>query len=301
MAVIGRHGWSERAKGVVNSAAFRRLSPAGLSTGAAPRIAEAVLVILFGFFLARIALSIFAPLPLPAGQAVAAAPQTGGPAVSAMSVKSPFPTTVLETQAVETAPVVAETTLDLTLTGVWAGEDGGSATIRTPDGKQSRFAVGDVIVPGVRLEAVYADQVTIEREGMRESLRFESKAPPPARALTASPSSRASGAAARPPASVAAASLGALSSILRVAPSIDRDGNMAVEVYATRNRDAFTALGLRDGDRLVSIDGAPTPTEPATLSAVLAQIQRNGMTNIVVERNGERVPLELSLDDLGID
>ena len=295
MAVIGRHGWSERARGVLNSAALRRFSLAGLSSGAAPRIAEAVLVILFGFFLARIALSIFAPLPLPAGQAIAAAPQTGQPSVGALSVKSPFPVTVLEAQPVETAPVVAETTLDLTLTGVWAGADGGSATIRTPDGKQSRFAVGDVIVPGVRLEAVFADQVTIGREGVRESLRFESKAAP----LAAAPPPRP--AAAQRPASLAAASLGALSSILRVAPSIDRDGNMAVEIYATRNRDAFAALGLRDGDRLVSIDGAPTPTDPATLSAVLAQIQRNGLTDIVVERNGERLPLELSLDDLGID
>ena len=301
MAVTGRYGNSGDALGALSAQRLRAFvssaDPAKLSSGHAPRLAEILLVLVLAVCLARIAISIAAPLPLPQGQAVAAAPAAAGDA--SVTAKSPFPSTVIADEPVETAPSVAETTLDLTLTGIWADIENGSATIRTPDGKQSRFAVGDTIVSGVILDAVFPDQAIISRDGVRESLRFESKAMIEQAPQTIRPHGRRAPDA--PPTSVTSVALGELSSILRLAPSLNREGQLVIEVYASRNRAAFAALGLQDGDRIMSIDGAATPTDPAALTAAMNRMQRQGSANLVIERNGEAVPLAISLADLGID
>jgi len=54
-------------------------------------------------------------------------------------------------------------------------------------------------------------------------------------------------------------------------------------------------LGFEDGDRFVSVDGAPVDDPIALLNALL--INENGRT-VVVERRGREVALDLSLDEL---
>ena len=54
-------------------------------------------------------------------------------------------------------------------------------------------------------------------------------------------------------------------------------------------------LGFEDGDRFVSVDGEPVDDPMALLNALL--INENGRT-VVVERRGEEVMLELSLESL---
>lgn len=273
-----------------------------LKSRSAPKVVEILLVIIIAVILARLFIAFFAPLPLPAGDAVASAPGAAqqGPGI----VKSPFPAAAapaLEPVAPPTEDV-AETTLDLTLTGVtiWPNAESASASIRTPDGRQKRFAIGDTIVSGVTLAAVYADQAIIDRNGVRESLRFESKVTvnelvdQPQEPIR--PHGRRDPAA--PPAAVTADSIGRLASVLRVAPGMNANGELVIELYAASDRSAFSALGLEDGDRLVSIDGAPAPADPTALSAMLNQMQRAESVSLVVERNGENVPLRVSLPDL---
>jgi general secretion pathway protein C len=64
------------------------------------------------------------------------------------------------------------TSLNLKLYGVREDRASGrgSAIISTPDGQQRSFAVGDEIVPGVTLQAVNFDNVTISRGGASEQL-----------------------------------------------------------------------------------------------------------------------------------
>lgn len=275
---------------------------AALKSKSAPKAVEIVLVLIIAFLLARLFLTLLAPLPLPQGDVIASAPSaaSAGPT----NVKSPFP--VAAAPAFEQAPPpseeVAETTLDLTLTGViiWPNPESASATIRTPDGRQSRFAIGDVIVPGVTLEAVYADQAIIDSRGVRESLRFESKVT--VDQLVDQPQDVVRPHGSRdpnaPPAAVTAESIGRLASVLRVAPGLSANGELVVELYAASDRSTFSAIGLEDGDRLVSINGSPAPSDPAALSAALNQMQRAENVALVVERDGENVPLRVSLPDL---
>jgi general secretion pathway protein C len=71
----------------------------------------------------------------------------------------------------DNAPQVV-TSLNLKLFGVREDRASGrgSAIISTPDGQQKSFAVGEEIVPGVKLVAVGPDSVTIDRSGTREQL-----------------------------------------------------------------------------------------------------------------------------------
>lgn len=301
MAVIERHGFADYVKNAFSAGRLRAragFSAGSLSQALIVRLTELILVVILGIMLAQIFLSFVAPLPLPQGDATAAIPGRQQD-MEERVVKSPFPATVLDAAPLETALAVSETALDLTLTGVWADAEEGSATIRTPDGKQSRFAVGDTIVSGVTLEAVFPDQVVINTNGVREALRFESKAmsgeTPP---VMVEPRGRQNTNA--PLKSVTSASIGNLASILRVAPTLDSNGKLVVEVYAAKNRAAFTAFGFKDGDRLVSIDGRATPTKPTALSAVLSEIQRKDETVIVVERDGKKIPISVSFGGLGI-
>lgn len=267
------------------------------------RFVEIGLVLVFGVLLALIALKLLAPLPLPQGDRAAglAAPAQSGPLV----VKNPFPTAEIAPIFEEAAPTVADTTLDLTLTGVWVEAAGGSATIKTPDGKQGRYAVGDEIVNGVRLDAVYADQVIINRSGVRESLRFESKtagAGSPSTLGARRPAAQAQPSAAQGaplrggPTSVTSSLSGKISEFMRLAPATDSDGNLVIDIYAARDRQTFNAYGLKDGDRLVSVNGLPPPTNPAALRAAMNALQRDSQAVFIVRRDGQEIPVTLRLD-----
>ena len=317
LAVLGRSG-KPYATGVPSvSDAVARLAALGgaLKSKSAPKAVEIALVFIIAVILARIILALAAPLPLPQGNVQASAPSSASAGPGA--VKSPFPAAAAPEIAAANGPSaeeVAETTLDLTLTGVmiWPNPESASATILTPEGRQQRFAIGDVIVPGVTLEAVYADQAIIDSSGVRESLRFESKLtadqlsdPPsapqglqerPEPQTAAAPEAKTPGTVT--PGTMTAESIGRLASVLRVAPGMNAQGELVMELYAARDRTAFSALGLEDGDRLVAVNGAPAPTDPAALTATLNQLQRADQASIVVERNGEDVRLQLSLPDL---
>lgn len=53
----------------------------------------------------------------------------------------------------------------------------GSAIIATPDGVQSSFAVGDEVMPGVRLKAVAIDHAVLDRAGAEETLFIDQSVP----------------------------------------------------------------------------------------------------------------------------
>ena len=261
-----------------------------------PRIAEWLLIGLIAFLLAKAAIAFFAPLPVPKGDMLAALPASER-AGADVSARSPFP----QAAAVDETPIAAgpdltEPALDLGLTGVWPEAEGGSAIIRRPDGKERRFAVGEEIVSGVKLIAVFSDQVVIEQGGVRESLRFESKAPAPRAAVT-SASQPATGDNSKIQNLSSGANL--FGGVVRLEPGQNSAGQPAIVVYAGQNRAAFESAGLRDGDVLVTINGAAPPQSPGEMVAMINQAAQAGAARLVVERNGERLPVALSFNGSG--
>jgi len=302
LAVMGREGLALRAERAVDAGAARTVSTIG-GRGFPPRLAERVMAAILALLAARFFWLLLAPLPLPAVGALAAAALPTAE-VARLEAKSPFgaapPSAETAPKIAETAPDISETALDLTLTGVWADEEGGSAIIKLTGGKQKRFVIGDEIIDGVKLEVVYPDQIIIRRAGVREALRFETKEAGDASAEAPPPGARAQDAARQRanrdrPAAIRAAEIGGLASIFRVAPGADDNGKRTIELYASRNRRAFERFGLKDGDRLVSINGHPPPANPAALSSVLSNLQRRSSASLVIERGGEEIPITISL------
>lgn len=262
----------------------------GSRAGALQRFRPAIDVVLvcgLGAALALACLALIAPLPVPASPApptaTSAAPQPPGP------VGDPFRLSAAPTlEAAETAPEVAETTLDLTLHGVWT--DGvATAAIRTPDGRQRSYTLGDEVWQGVTLDAVYADQVILLRAGAREALRLINRTPIEgrARASTAAPASAASAPASDP--------AGFLERVVRVTPRIDA-GGLKLVLQPGAEGSAFAALGLEPGDTLLAIDGQPLGRD---LNAAVSRLERVGAAKsatITIDRGGRRldVPIDVS-------
>ena len=169
----------------------------------------------------------------------------------------------------------------------------GSAIIALPDGSQRSFAVGDEIMPGVRLAAVGFDHVTIDRGGAAEQIFLDqSEAPPgagtPPTGPTAPPAASTPGRATPP--TVPAVASGAI----RLQPRIG-DGQVDGLVVSpgADGGQAFRAAGFAPGDVIVSVNGQRvTSTEQARA------IIRNagGAVQVIVNRGGRAVPMRVRLD-----
>ena len=128
------------------------------------QVAEFALIVLLGVQVARIVWAVVAPI----GPVGAWRPAAAGTIVddAVLARFDPF-----FRGSAQSGPAVV-TNLPIKLFGVRVDQamGRGAAIIATPDGVQSSYAVGDEIMPGVRLKAVTIDGVTIDRGGAAEQI-----------------------------------------------------------------------------------------------------------------------------------
>jgi general secretion pathway protein C len=190
-------------------------------------------------------------------------------------------------------PVVV-TSLSLQLFGVRQDEatGRGSAIIATPDGKQSSFAVGDEIVPGVRLKAVDFDSVTIDRGGTTEQLFMDQSKG----AATAMPVPTQGSVPAPPPINAPPP----ISVVPRPAPAGGSDGAAGLQPRMNGRQitgvtvsgfggDIYRAAGLQPGDVVISANGRriASPEQARALGGQLGA----GPIILQVERGGRVITL----------
>ena len=174
---------------------------------------------------------------------------------------------------------VAVTSLPLKLFGVRLNQatGGGSAIIATPDGLQSSFAIGEVVMPGVTLRGVAFDSVTIERGGALEQIFLDQSVPP--RAVVG-------GAAASPAAPGTAAATAPIAGVTFTEPS-----DAGVTVGGDANNPAFRASGLQAGDVITAINGSRV-TRGTQIDQVMARGQ-SGITTLTVTRAGNSLTVNV--------
>ncbi len=283
--------------------------------GPAPRILELVLLAAVAVLSARLFWLIFAPLPVPDGPPAVIRPVATGEDGAASNPFTTMPAAATSAAAAQQPDEVRETTLDLRLHGAW----GETAYISKSGGRQIVYRVGDEITGGVTLEAIYANQVTINRNGVIESLKlpkeFIDQAPgvrpartPPAPAIrsgtnadgAAAARSRAGepspsdGAASTPvegPRTGGAKAPASIMDLVRFEPQVGRDGVIGLAIYAKADGEAFANAGLQDGDLVVSVENRPV----SDIGDLLPELAGKDTVRIVVERNGAQVPLVISL------
>lgn len=190
------------------------------------------------------------------------------------------------------APVVV-TSLNLKLFGVREDRASGrgSAIISTPDGQQRSFAVGEEIVPGVRLTVVGFDSVTIDRGGTPEQLFLDQSSsatvvtpgpPPAAPSIFAAPP---------PPPPPAAPSNQLDASQIQFQPRTNGGRVTGFVVQPGGSGEAFRAAGFAPGDVIVSVNGQRITSADQGRS-LASQITLNGAT-IEVDRGGRTVSLRV--------
>lgn len=185
-----------------------------------------------------------------------------------------------------------ETMLNLQLFGIRAGLNGapGSAIIGTPDNQQGAYAVGQDIMPGVRLEEVLPGRVTIRRNGVIETLSFDRD-------------STLQQAAAVVPATAPTAPEGtiypldfdtmkAFALLLRFSP-VERSGTRGLLLEGSTDPSVLERTGLAAGDILLSVNGTPVSDLGALTS--LAAKGAQGLT-LEIERKGQRNFHRLAVD-----
>ncbi|MEO1167987.1 MAG: type II secretion system protein N [Pseudomonadota bacterium] len=191
---------------------------------------------------------------------------------------------------------VVVTDLDLRLFGIRQDQASGrgSAIIALPDGEQDSFSVGDEVMPGVTLEAVDFDFVTISRNGSSEQIFLDqsgsASAPsvPTASAQAAPTRPAPQRAAANPRPSRETITPSALASGTQISPR--REGNRLTGIVlqpSGDNADALRAAGFEPGDVIISINGERI--QEMGQAVTFANNLGTGDGFVQVERNGETV------------
>lgn len=172
--------------------------------------------------------------------------------------------------------------LDLALMGtrVDRASGRGSAILTLPDDTQMSIAVGEEILPGVRLLSVDFDSVAIDNRGAREALFLDQSLPAtsPSAPVPAQPAPR------EPDQPRLAADLQAM-------PRVE-DGAITGFVLSPKGSGrAFAAAGLQSGDVLTEVEGAPVASlgDPAALARRLDA----GGLSLTIERSGAAQTLRL--------
>jgi general secretion pathway protein C len=190
--------------------------------------------------------------------------------------------------------VAVVTSLNLQLFGVRqdAATGRGSAIISTPDGKQSSFAVGEEIVPGVRLKSVEFDSVTIDRGGATEQLFMDQSQPvapvfvPPS-APQAQPETTVNLA---PPVNRPVVSDSpSTSSDFNLQPRTNGRQVTGVTVFPQGSGNAFRTAGLAPGDVIIAANGRRISS--ADQARELGSQIASGPLILQVERNGRVMTL----------
>lgn len=174
----------------------------------------------------------------------------------------------------------AVTSLALKLFGIRVDQamGRGSAIVATPDGVQSSYAVGDEIVPGVKLKSVAFDHIVLERGGIDEQLFLDQS--------VAAPVVGPAGAAPAPGATAASAQITpqALAEGIAFAPRTDKAAPGLV-VAPKGSGTLFAQTGLVQGDVVTQINGQPVRAASDVANAVV-QLPPGGRLNFMIERNG---------------
>lgn len=186
----------------------------------------------------------------------------------------------------------AVTSLSLTLFGVRvnAATGGGSAIIGGADGLQQVYRVGTEIMPGVTLAGVHFDHVELAHNGTSELLYLDQSKPatPAAAALAQGAAVQALGAPS------AALTADAVRQNITFAPRNENGRVTGLQVSAGANAAPFRAAGFQPGDVITSVGGKPVTTA-ADATSLAARLQPGQSLSVTVNRNGQQLPLAISL------
>ena len=185
-----------------------------------------------------------------------------------------------------------ETRLDLKLIGIIAGSraEESRALIAQQGSIEKSFAIGDDIVRGVTLQAIFPDRVILSRDGQLETLRIDP--------LSGAGSTYVA------PTQASSVDIGSSNTALSHArQEMLQDPNKAADyirvqannsdgqlhgyrVYPGKKANVFNNAGLRSGDLVTSVNGTPLDDTQKALQ-MLNDLSKAGSVSLTVDRGGQ--------------
>ena len=201
-----------------------------------------------------------------------------------------------------------ETRLRLDLKGVFASTNASEALaiISSSKGKDKTYHIGDKIIGGALLHAVYEDRVILKRNGQFETLRLpKSKVDSKAFYKNSAPSSdfksshvqntqskRGQAQRLRKIRDTLLKDPAKIWQQVRIAP-VMKNGQIHGYTMVHNDQKLMKALNIRQSDVITSINGKAL-SDPATLYGLMGSLSKQKSLMVDIERNGQQQTLELS-------
>lgn len=190
-----------------------------------------------------------------------------------------------------------ETHLNLTLTGIMSDSEGhrSRALIKNPKGKQDSYSVGEGIISGVTLYAVYANRVILDRGGHYETLTLESvKAAQSMSGIKRT--SSVGGQLAHSLSQVRQQILSDPSSAsryIRLRPARQNGRLVGYRIYPGADKSLFKQAGLKSGELVTAINGKPLDN-PAQSLEMLGNLAHASSASVTLESGGKTRTVEVN-------
>ena len=193
-----------------------------------------------------------------------------------------------------------DTRLNLTLRAAVSDNENefAHAIISDGGGKEKVYFIKDSVPGGATLHQIFPDRVILNRGGTLEALRLprEFRPAPASRTVVTAPAAPRS--AAPTAQQLITENAATLTEIIRPQPFMPNGQMRGYRLYPGRNRQQFSALGLRPGDLVTEINGMPL-TNPADGMNIFASLGDSSQVNVTIERGGQ--PQTLVLDTRHLD
>jgi len=279
-------------------------------SGQLARVANILLVVWLAWLLAGLSWLLFPEpenVPQPPPRVSTPAVQRSQPQINEQQIAAwhIFGEAGAEKAVVQPAAVDApDTSLKLTLRGVFASDDPGDARaiIGDPRGQEEHYSVGDPLPGNAKLTEIHADRIILERNGRYETLRLpRDRTPAGSTGIGAAP--QTGGAVSK------AAAFARYRNEVRQNPSTflnyvratpaRQDGKfIGFRLQAGRERGALKELGLKPGDIVTSINGVQIDS-PARGMQAMQSLGEGDRVNVTLLRGGQQTSLNLVLPSGG--
>jgi general secretion pathway protein C len=196
-----------------------------------------------------------------------------------------------------------ETRQNLTLKGIVAATnpDLSAAIIEDGSSTENTYQIGETIVTGASLHAVYPRRVVLNENGTLTNLVLpaEFAAPSPAATRRVNRTARPQPADTQSIQTVVAQNVSRLADVIRPTPYFVNGQQQGYRVYPGRDRQQFAALGLRPGDLIKEIDGQAL-NDPTQAMQIFQSLGTAEQVSVTVERDGQPESLVLKTSQLDL-
>ena len=196
-----------------------------------------------------------------------------------------------------------ETRQNLTLKGIVAATnpDQSAAIIEDGSSTENTYQIGETIVTGASLHAVYPRRVVLNENGTLTNLVLpaEFAAPSPAATRQVNRTVRPQPADTQSIQTVVAQNVSRLADVIRPTPYFVNGQQQGYRVYPGRDRQQFAALGLRPGDLIKEIDGQAL-NDPTQAMQIFQSLGTAEQVSVTVERDGQPESLVLKTSQLDL-